>query len=36
MGMLERLRRMIRGSEPTIVDYETYGATGTDGPAPRR
>jgi hypothetical protein len=32
MNVLDRLRRMIRGSEPTIVDYETYEATGTDGP----
>lgn len=33
MGMLDRIRRMIKGSEPSIVDYDAYQATGTEGPS---
>lgn len=33
MSMFDRLRRLIKGDDPTIVDYERYAPTGTDGPA---
>lgn len=40
MGIWASLRRLVRGAEPTIVDYESYeqteAATGTDGPVLRR
>jgi len=42
MGFLAKIKRLIRGTEPTVVDYETYemqqqsgpsyADTGTDGP----
>ncbi len=36
MRLLTGLRRLIRGTEPAIVDYESYeqAPTGTDGPNP--
>ena len=38
MGFITGIRRLIRGSEPAVVDYESYeqSGTGTDGPVLRR